>query len=83
MKVFSVYDSKVEAYSPPLCAKAKGEALRQFSDLVNDGVSPISKHPADYTLFEIASFDELTGVITPHPTPISLGVAVEFKNVSV
>lgn len=83
MKVFSVYDSKVESYSPPLCAKAKGEALRQFADLVNDGTSPISRHPGDYTLFELASFNESTGQIVPHPTPLSLGVAIEFKNTSV
>ena len=39
MKMYSVYDSKVEAYLPPLFYKSKGEFLRAFGEACNDSVS--------------------------------------------
>ena len=46
----SVYDSAVGAYSPPIFAKSKGEAIRSFSDACNDSSTAMSKHPQDYIL---------------------------------
>ena len=57
--------------------------MRNFVDMANDVSHPVSRHPGDYTLFELGNFDESTGQIVPHPTPISLGVAIEFKNSAV
>jgi len=51
MKMFSCYDSKAEAYMQPFFMNAKGQALRAFADLVNDGQSQFSKHPEDFVLF--------------------------------
>lgn len=78
MRVFSVYDSKAEAYGSPVFLKTKGEAIRGFTDIVNDGNSMLSKYPGDYTLFELGSFDEETAKFDLHSSPVSLGVALEF-----
>ena len=78
MRVFSVYDSKAEAYGAPVFFKTKGEAIRGFTDIVNDGNSMLSKYPGDYTLFELGSFDEETAKFDLHASPVSLGVALEF-----
>lgn len=80
-KVFSVYDSKVAAYRYPFFMQSSGQALRGFMELVNDGKSEISKYPADFTLFEHGEFDDITGVMISLKTPLSLGVAITFKNV--
>ena len=80
-KVFSFYDSKAEAYLPPFFMKAKGEALRFFSDLANDKTNannPIGKHPEDYTLFELGTFYDDNAQFQMGETPKSLGVAIEF-----
>ena len=74
----SVFDSAVGAYSPPIFAKSKGEAIRSFSDACNDSSTAMSKHPQDYILFELGSFDELTGQFHTLDAPKSLGVAIEF-----
>lgn len=79
MKIYTVYDSKVEAYMSPFCQRSKGEALRAWETAVNDEQTQFCKFPADFTLFEIGEFDDNTGVITPHKTHMSMGLALDFK----
>lgn len=76
--VFSVYDSAAKFYSDPFFALTKGQALRDFVTACNDPKTYLNQHPSDYTLFELGSFDELTGNFSMHLTPVSLGKAVEF-----
>jgi len=78
VRVFSIYDSKTEAYMKPFLLQTKGHALRAFQDLVNDGQSLISKHPNDFSLFEIAEYDEEKAEFTNHLTKINLGGAWEL-----
>ena len=77
-KVYSVYDSKVEAYLQPFFFPAKGAAIRAFSEIANDKSSSIGKNPEDFTLFELGSWDDSTAKIEMHSTPVSMGVALEF-----
>ena len=78
-KIFSVFDSKAETYNTPLFLPAAGQAIRAFEDQANEETSEIYKHPEDYTLFEIGTFDSDIGKVEPLQTPKSLGVAIEFK----
>nr|WAE43897.1 MAG: nonstructural protein [Microviridae sp.] len=77
--IYSVYDSKVEAYLPPLFMKSKGEFLRSFAEAANDPKCNIGKYPADFTAFELGSFDDSNARVLSLPAPVSLGVAIEFK----
>lgn len=79
-KAFSIYDVKAEIYSPPFFVNTVGLAIRMFTDLVNDGESRIAKYPADFTLFEIGSFDDSSGTVTPRDANLPLGGALEFVN---
>ena len=63
-RIFTVYDSKVEAYMQPFFQKGLGQALRTFTDMVNNPEHPFHKHAEDYTLYELGTFDEVTGEIT-------------------
>jgi hypothetical protein len=70
-KVLSVYDSKAEAYMRPFTAQSTGAAIRSFTDEINSD-SPenqLSKHPEDYYLVELGTFDELTGTLIPLDKP--------------
>ncbi len=78
-KVFAVYDSKAEYYKNPFMLTTVGEALRMFGDIVNDGRSEINLHPEDYTLMQIAEYDEIKGEYKNIPANISLGTGIEFK----
>lgn len=79
LKVFGIYDSKTEAYLQPFFAKTKGDALRSITSLVNDSQHNFSKFSADFTLFELGSFDDSNASFNLHHTPYSLGVFIEFK----
>lgn len=60
-KVFGVRDSKALAFLQPFFAVTAGAAIRAFTDAVNEGNSPLSKHPGDYILYELSDFDDATG----------------------
>jgi len=77
-KVYTVYDSKTEAYLQPFFMASNGAALRAFIDAVNDPASAFGKHPEDFTLFELGTWDESTASLAMLATPVSLGVAITF-----
>lgn len=77
-KVCSIFDSKVEAFMQPFFVPARGAALRMFADLVEDSQTAVSKHPADFTLFELGSYDDSNAKFDMYATPVSLCLAVEF-----
>lgn len=79
LKVFSIYDSKAEAFLQPFYMQSKGAAIRSFADAVSDEKTMFFKHPSDYTLFELGEFDDSNASFNLHISPISLGLAVEFK----
>lgn len=76
-RVFTVYDSKAEAYLAPFYANTAGLALRFFKATLEDPGHDFRKYPGDYTLFEIAVFDDQSGDFETHHAKINLGTALE------
>lgn len=70
--IYSIYDSKAQAYLPIWLAPNDLVAQRMFGDLVEDGQSNPSKHPEDFTLFRLGSFDPDQGVINPDCPTVSV-----------
>ena len=77
VSIYSVYDSKAEAYLQPFFSQSNGTAIRAFEQAVN-GETEFSKYPADFTLFKIGEFSDESATLTP-VDPVSLGNGVEFK----
>lgn len=77
-KMFTVYDSKVNAYNQPFFMRSRGEATRGWSDTVNDPKTNFNKHPEDFTLFELGEYDDENGVITQYEAKIAVGTALEY-----
>ena len=77
-KIFAIYDSKAESFTNPVYLNSTGLAVRTFSDSVQDPESQFAKHPADYTLFELGTYDDNTAEFKLLPTPKSLFIAIEF-----
>lgn len=77
-KIFTVYDSKVEAYMAPFFMVSSGQAIRSFVDTAADASSQLGKHPEDFTLFELGTYDDLSATFTLYSSPKSLGVALEL-----
>lgn len=77
--VFSIHDSAVGAWLPPIYAKNKGDMLRQFTDAVNNRESVLFKHPGDYALYEVGTWDDDNCNFNLLKQPVRLGLALEFK----
>ncbi len=75
--VFTVYDAKAEYFMQPLFWRSVGEALRSFEDEVQNPESMLSKHPGDFTLYQIGEYDQATGGIIAQP-PFGLGTGLEY-----
>ncbi len=76
-RIFTIHDRKAGAYFPPFYLPQVGQAVRTFADCVNDINHEFSKHPEDYTLFAIGTFDDNTAIAITKP-PESLGNGVDF-----
>lgn len=62
---YSVYDSAANAYLPPFFIHSEKMAMRSFQDAVNDQSHQFNKHPEDYILHRIGTFDDVTGQLDP------------------
>lgn len=83
-EVFSIYDSKAEAYLRPFYAPNHAVALRWFESACQDPSHDFHRYAADYTLFHIGHFNELTGEHIPNENgvQVNLGNALTFVNMA-
>lgn len=70
--IYAVYDSVSETYSPMNLHYTRGEAIRSFEMAVQSPESMISKHPSQYTLFELGEYDLVSGEITVYDSQVSV-----------
>lgn len=77
-KVFTIYDVKAQAYSMPFFQPTIGLAVRGFTDAANDRKSAVGRHPADYVLFEIGSFDDASAHYDELKVHVNHGKALEY-----
>lgn len=78
LNVYSVFDSKVGAYLPPMYFRSKGEAIRAFSSAALKEDHDFHRYAEDYTLFELGQWDDSSAKFVSHSTPVSIGKAIEF-----
>lgn len=62
-RLFAVRDGKVEQFFPPMSFRTPGGAQRWFTDIVNNSKSELFKHPGDYALYEVGSFESDNGEV--------------------
>lgn len=70
---FSVYDEKVQGFNAPFFCQAVGQASRSFDDLVNDPQTVISRHPEDYSLYQVGSFEDASAELRSEVPPVLVG----------
>lgn len=80
LRLFSVYDSAVQAFMNPFFADHKANAIRSFQKIVNEHSSDnmIAAHPDQFVLFELGEFNRTTGEFISHNPPLTLGNGVEY-----
>lgn len=68
MVLCSIYDSKAEAFSNPMSFQSVAQAMRAFGDHINDPGSDMHRHPEDYVLFHVGTFDQRSSNIEVVPS---------------
>lgn len=76
--VFAVFDKKSELHNMPFYKTTRGEALRDFQDLVQDERTVLYRHPEDFKLVELGTYEDKTGKFE-NKEPVTLAHAEEFK----
>lgn len=63
--IVSVKDTAAQAFGRPVFVPAVAVAVRSFRDEINrkDSNEDLAKHPDDFELYELGSFDDSNGVI--------------------
>lgn len=63
MIMVAIKDRALNAYMRPFFAQTRGQAIRMFNDEINNEQSPMFKHPDDYDLYYLATWDDTDGQI--------------------
>lgn len=74
-KVFAVFDVKAAAFGSLVVCPTNGLALRMFAEVCANRESPMWKYPADYSLYELGTYDPATGKLVALPQPSVLCTA--------
>lgn len=82
--IVSVKDTAAQAFGRPVFVPSIGVAMRSFRDEVNrkDSTEDLARHPDDFELYELATFDDATGVIVMLPEPRMVARAKDLKDPS-
>lgn len=72
--VCAIFDSAIQAYGRPIWVNAPGQAMRSFTDEVNNPKqdTDLSKHPSDFDLFQLGTWDDSTGRFSQPAEPVLL-----------
>lgn len=79
MFIYTVHDTKAEAFLTPFFARNDAVAIRNFTAAIRDETHMFSRNAADYTLFKIGEFSEDVGAIHPADALENLGNALPIK----
>lgn len=78
-KVFTVRDQKAAAYLLPFFQMTTGMAIRSFSDRCNDLTHGFCQHPEDYTLWQLGTFEDESGLFDLLPVPLLVRQGIQCK----
>lgn len=83
LRLYSIYDSKAEQFSPPQVYHNDMLALRAFEGIVNDDKMLIKKYPEDFSLHYVGNLGDSNGRYYIESSdesriPVLIGKAVDY-----
>lgn len=79
--LYAINDEKAQAFFNPFVARTSGESHRSFGDSINDPQGNLGKHPSDFALYQIGTFDPSNGYIDGLKKPVLIARGSDFKNI--
>lgn len=69
--IFCVLDTKSASYGVPFFSVSRGSAIRALHhQLTNDRENMMFKYPNDFILYELGTYDDVSGLISPGTVPV-------------
>jgi accessory colonization factor AcfC len=62
--VYCVWDNAAKVFKEPFYKGRDEEAIRDFTDAVNDERTILNKHPMDYNLYKIGVYEDNSGKLS-------------------
>ncbi|QCQ84858.1 nonstructural protein [Blackfly microvirus SF02] len=78
LRAYTLHDVKALTYSPPFYQSNDALAIRMLDDLVNDMNTSVGRHPADYKLYCVGTYDDGTGALKPLEIPEHITDAINL-----
>lgn len=76
----AIKDNGADYFQPIAQVRARGEAMRSFTDAVNNPQNQqIHQHPADFDLYLVGYFDDQLGQLEALATPERLARGIDVK----
>lgn len=78
LSAVAVRDEALQAFNRPFFVNTLGMAIRSFEDECNRDApdNPMVKHPKDFSLWHVGSYDEDTGRMVALDVPVRLCDAI-------
>lgn len=61
INIYTIFDDKAKIYNKPFYMHNDAVALRALTDLADDPNTDVHKHPEDFVLFKLGTFDDVSG----------------------
>ena len=75
LNAYTIYDVASGIYMRPFFSQADGQAIRGFKDIATDADHEVGKHPEDYTLYRIGTYNDTTGKLEgENPEKLATGL---------
>lgn len=79
LQVVALFDVKARAFAAPFVSTHLAIAARAFAEAANTPENQVCRHPEDFTLYHLGTFNDETGEFTLLPTRVNLGSAIDYK----
>lgn len=77
-QLIAIKDVKAGFFSKPVAVPSDGSGVRSFQDAVNDKSTDYSKHPRDYSIWNIGTYDDQSGeCISTKPVQLAEAIALQ------
>lgn len=77
--IYAIRDAKTEAFAQPMFFVTKGVAIRAFADECENIQSNLHKHPEDFAMFHLGSYNDNSGEFVSLPQPVQIALAMDYK----
>lgn len=75
--MLSIFDTKANLFHAPFWALTNEEGMRKFGDDARRAETVIARHPSDYHLYRVGTYNQATGEVAAEKATC-LAIATDF-----